>query len=565
MAISAYDKTTLSQSQQNEIARVTQAAQSGKMSWSDAHSAAESVRASAGYSGGNDGSGSFNISSPKSSSSSSGSYSGGSQGNYTSQPVNQATPSTDYAQEIINMLTSGGSIDYDRLNGLASSRDAKINSDPSRYSNVESTQSLINKYLPMAQLNESLQAQVNAKNNQESQQIQQLTDLLKQLGSSGINKMSFNEAQTRAESELNPMYNNAKVTLTDELNKDMERRGIYNSPLASGIMTEKQGSLSNEQAAAIANRANTLIQNDAELSLQEKQLQSTTINNLLSQLIGKQISTAELTGYLNGQNTLDRDKYDTDTKLQEGQLTGKYNGQDTLAATQTKISSILSAVEMAGKVSTQEQADLLGVPIGTATQAAKQAAAELQESIRQFNAEMNYKQASLAASISATSASSNAQKFANAMQVWQTTGSAPAGILQQYGVSEGTEFSSEYLRSAQGKLEELQAQAELYDAEAEIQFQNRVSSFMKTTGIIDRTSAEGALLAIDATSDAASAKKYANANKSTLINGGANISVVNDAIDKHYGVSNKVNYFTSVGSSTTGNSNTFKGAGDNEG
>ena len=52
MAVSKYDKEYLSSEQQSSIDKLTKAAQSGSMSWADAHSAAEKIRASAGYSGG---------------------------------------------------------------------------------------------------------------------------------------------------------------------------------------------------------------------------------------------------------------------------------------------------------------------------------------------------------------------------------------------------------------------------------------------------------------------------------------------------------------------------------
>ena len=52
MAVSEYDKKNLSQKQQDRIAEVTAKAQSGKMSWADAHKEAESIRGNAGYSGG---------------------------------------------------------------------------------------------------------------------------------------------------------------------------------------------------------------------------------------------------------------------------------------------------------------------------------------------------------------------------------------------------------------------------------------------------------------------------------------------------------------------------------
>lgn len=77
MAVSEYDKKNLSQKQQDRIAEVTAQAQSGKMSWADAHKEAESIRGNAGYSGGRYGN-EYNSSRGNSSSggSSKGSYNG---------------------------------------------------------------------------------------------------------------------------------------------------------------------------------------------------------------------------------------------------------------------------------------------------------------------------------------------------------------------------------------------------------------------------------------------------------------------------------------------------------
>lgn len=81
MAVSEYDKKNLSQKQQDRIAEVTAKAQSGKMSWADAHKEAESIRGNAGYSGGRYGN-EYNSSRGNSSSGggSSGSSGGSSQG-----------------------------------------------------------------------------------------------------------------------------------------------------------------------------------------------------------------------------------------------------------------------------------------------------------------------------------------------------------------------------------------------------------------------------------------------------------------------------------------------------
>ena len=56
MAVSKYDKKKLTEEQQNQIQALTASAESGVMSWDDAHRQAEAIRATADYSGGADGS-----------------------------------------------------------------------------------------------------------------------------------------------------------------------------------------------------------------------------------------------------------------------------------------------------------------------------------------------------------------------------------------------------------------------------------------------------------------------------------------------------------------------------
>lgn len=56
MAVSKYDKKKLTEEQQNQIQALTDSAESGVMSWDDAHKQAEKIRSTANYSGGADGS-----------------------------------------------------------------------------------------------------------------------------------------------------------------------------------------------------------------------------------------------------------------------------------------------------------------------------------------------------------------------------------------------------------------------------------------------------------------------------------------------------------------------------
>jgi hypothetical protein len=472
---------------------------------------------------------------------------GGSSGGGT-VTVSDPYAGRDIAAEIISLLTGGGAIDYGQLNSLAQQRDAKMASNPNAYGQFESTQAILDRYLPLAQQNESLTKQLQGVQQrgvqQQPSEVDTIIDLLTQLGQSSIPRMSFAEAQQRAGSELNPMYEDAAMKLMQGLNADMEQRGIYNSPLASGIMTEKQGQLSNEQIQAIAQRANTLIQNDAEMSLQEKQLRSSTLGNLLSSLIGRETNLANITGTYQGQPTFANQQFQTETALREGELTGTYNGTQTLAgrafdlqASTQALNNALNTVENLGQVTTQAQADLLGVPIGTPSWQARNAAEQRQQELYMFNQEMGLKRQSNALAAQANAASKLLADFNKDMIIWETTGKAPdTEAMRHYGIAPGTPFSGEAARSVSEKLQETQDQINLIGAEEELQFQNRATNFMKSYGVT-RGVAEAALLIVDQSADYETASAMVKNQKTALQNEGINITNLETALKKYFDTS----------------------------
>lgn len=121
MAVSKYDKNNLSQSDQDKISSVTDQAEKGQISWSDAHSQAEAIRNEAGYSGGrygnefikdgSDETGGFGNMSVGGSGSGS---SGGGSGRY------QASDYTDYLKELYAQNLEA------QLAGLKSSYDQNV-------------------------------------------------------------------------------------------------------------------------------------------------------------------------------------------------------------------------------------------------------------------------------------------------------------------------------------------------------------------------------------------------------------------------------------------------------
>lgn len=514
---------------------------------------------------------------------------GGSSRSRSSGGVSDPYANRDIAAEIIALLTGGGQIDYDRLNNLAQQRDAKIASNPDAYGQFESTQDIINRYLPLAQQNEALTRQLEELQSQPSE-IDTIIGLLTQLSQQPIQRMSFEEAQQRAGSELNPMYEDAARRLMQALNADMEQRGIYNSPLASGIMAEKQGQLSNDQIAAIAQRANTLIQNDAEMSLQEKQLRSNSLNSLLSSLIGREVNLANITGTYNGQPTFANQQFQAQQALSEAELTGILNGTQTLAgrafdlqASTQALNNALNIVESLGQVTTQAQADLLGVPIGTPSWQARNAAEQRAQELQMFNREMSLRRQSSALQAEANRQSQLLADFNKDMIIWETTGSAPnTPAMQYYGIAPGTPFSDEAKRSVSEKLQETQDRIQLIAAEEELQFQNRATNFMKAYGT-SRGVAEAALIIIDQTSTFKDARSRVNAQKSALTAEGINTTNLINILKKYFDTQSAYGSVDAVtgAAPSTGNipnnwsvvdnsqgvadylSNQYKGIGDN--
>lgn len=114
MAVSQYDKEHLSESQQATIDAVTKAAQSGGMSWADAHSAAEAIRAQAGYSGGRYGN-EYNTTSSGSGNKAN-AYAGT---DYHADAINAAR---DYAKQ----ASSGGTGDWGAVLDALAMRDQKV-------------------------------------------------------------------------------------------------------------------------------------------------------------------------------------------------------------------------------------------------------------------------------------------------------------------------------------------------------------------------------------------------------------------------------------------------------
>jgi hypothetical protein len=277
------------------------------------------------------------------------------------------------------------------------------------------------------------------------------------------NYMSQHEARNLATNELNPEFNSAMSELNRLLNIDMEKRGIFNSPLASGIFTERNASLEAQRQAEIAKRTTGIISEDkedantaAQLALQSKNARMDSLGALLNTLSNRELSTAELTGVLNGVKTLAAQEFEENKRMNQiktdisiGELTGVYNGISTLAGRDsevrnwaTQLNVAMDEVNTFGKVTTQATADALGVPVGTESYKAIEAAEERAFRWKTLMADIDATNARASLNSGGSGAVKSKTTLAQDLDMWEIMGVAPdTPNLQQYGVLPGTKWN----------------------------------------------------------------------------------------------------------------------------
>jgi hypothetical protein len=190
---------------------------------------------------------------------------------------------------------------------------------------------------------------------------------------------------------------------------------------------------------------------------------------------------------------------------------------------------------------------LLGVPIGTPSWQARNAAEQRALELQMFNQELSLKRASNALAAQAQAQNKLLEDFNKDMIIWETSGKAPdTAAMRHYGIAPGTPFSTGDKQSALEKLQETQAQIELISAEEELQFQNRATNFMKTYGV-NRATAEAALIIIDQTSTFNDARSMVNAQRSALTAEGINTTNLINVLEKYFNTQSAY----SSGSTTT--------------
>lgn len=138
---------------------------------------------------------------------------------------------------------------------------------------------------------------------------------------------------------------------------------------------------------------------------------------------------------------------------------------------QNTINNALNTLNTVGYVTDQEMADILGVPVGTKSSAAREAA------LNRAN-QLEMQRISIAAQ-------DNADKGASInelLNIWQTSGEAPPG-LEAFGVKPGTPLN----QSAIEKLQELLAVEETATLKSEIEMRKHLPKIQEQYGVGTKT------------------------------------------------------------------------------
>jgi len=383
-----------------------------------------------------------------------------------------------------------------------------------------------------------------------------LTNMATTGGVPSMPSIDYGQATVQAGNELNPQYDQILQKLLGETNIDLERRGIYSSALGGGIVAEKSGGVRAAQASDIGKRASEIQSasqanavQQQQLYLQERGQRMDALSQLVNTLSNRELGEAELTGVLrgiqtiqgqqlasdtkyrdaqtkiaeagvtgtyDGKATLEANKFLQDTtyqnaqlKFQEAQLTGVYKNNPTLAGRElvlaeynTKLNAAISRLSAMGRVTTAEDAKTLGVPIGTTSFEARNAAANRANSWSIAQAQMANDNANSALDRSARAflaAKSDAitlnqyddtlrqQEFEKDLQIWELTGVAPdTAAMRAYGITKGTVWT------AQTKAQADQIQAGI-DQKEEQAFTKQVGMVQNYFGV-DPATAEAAAM-----------------------------------------------------------------------
>jgi hypothetical protein len=151
-----------------------------------------------------------------------------------------------------------------------------------------------------------------------------------------VDRMTYEEALTKARGKLDPLYQNAKTDLQCSLDIDADRRGISKSQLAGAVMGNKMAEIGNEQSSAVAGMASQLeAQDKANAQATEQQAYQQYRDSIANQIAAW--NAQQNANYQQGQLEIsganaqaNQDRLAWDKLVDEANLTGEFNGLPTL-------------------------------------------------------------------------------------------------------------------------------------------------------------------------------------------------------------------------------------------
>lgn len=311
-------------------------------------------------------------------------------------------------------------------------------------------------------------------------------------------KLTANIDSINAQGDLSQHRLQTQETADSEkLRNQSIARGTY----TSGVADYQQGQLAGDYAPEYADLASSIAAMigsanvDANANLQSIGEQKTELENNF---------TTNLMSFMNSMMAQD----------EASQQQAWQNSQDIKlnesTINQAALSEALSRTQMFGKVVTAKDAEILGVPIGTLSadaQAATRASYGGGGGINTGGGDTD--------TLNLDGMDIDTQRAVNAaMEIWQVTGKAPAGILQTlYGIEVGTPFDP--------------ALAE--NASAATEWATKIKSKVPNIRDVDMNFASNALVIANGTASAAIAA--VNADKNNIKSQGGNVTNIIAAIN----------------------------------
>lgn len=208
--------------------------------------------------------------------------------------------------------------------------------------------------------------------------------------------------------------------------------------------------------------------------------------------------------------------------------------QASIENERARIQEALRRVEAFGTV-TEQDAAILGVPAGTPSFAAREAATQRQHQLDMLERQIQADRANLQTRLSHESelarlnreASQREASINQLLSLWQATGYAPPG-LESFGVTPGQEYNP-YLTPSQ-RLDQIRLDQMMQELRDQERFAQAVPSFQRKYNM-DPATAEALVAVLDNPSYEA-AKADLKANESRLVQAGIDVKAVAQALEK---------------------------------